>query len=290
MHLSIWLSLGILIWAIPSSARPGAKKKDQSLLWKVSSENLQRPSYILGTIHMVCPDDYLWTPAMDQALKESEKVCFELDLDDPELHRNIALGMVDASGKNLSEYFDDTTYQSLSLRLRDQYGIQMELLRNMKPVVLQTLLTSQVLDCEQPLSYESEILNLALAQEKEVLGLETAEEQVLLFDNLHVDSVIAQILRISRGMEEEKQHYARLIQLYRDQDLAGLHAMILEAGKSDLDLSGFLDFRNEKWIPRMEDHMDRSSVFFAVGAGHLWGEFGLIELLRKQGYLLEPIY
>ncbi len=289
MNLSIWLSLGMLIWALPYPAHAGAKKKGQSLLWKVSSEKLQKPSYILGTIHMVCPEDYVWTPSMDQAFQESDKVCFELDLDDPGLPRDIALGMVDASGKNLSEYFDDTTYQQLSLRLKEKFGIQIEWFRNMKPVVLQNMLTSQVLDCDQPLSYENEILKLAMSQSKEVLGLETAEEQLLLFDNLHVDSVVAQILRISMGLEEEKKNYEKMVQLYKNQDLAGLHEIIAQAGESDLDLSGFLDFRNEKWIPRIQDHMDRGAVFFAVGAGHLWGEFGLIELLRKEGYRLEPV-
>lgn len=288
MYLSIWLSLGFIIWSLPSHGKPG-DEKGQSLLWKISSDRLQKPSYILGTIHMVCPDDYLWTPGMDHALQETEKVCFELDLDDPELSRDIALGMIDASGKSLSEYFEDSTYKALAGRLEEKFGIQLEWLRNMKPVVLQNMLATRVLDCAQPLSYETEIFGLAQKQGKEILGLETADEQILLFDNLHVDSVIAQILRISHDMDEEKKNYEKLVELYRQQDLAGLHAFILHAGEGDLDLSGFLDFRNEKWIPRMIDYMDQGSIFFAVGAGHLWGEMGLIELLKKQGYRVEPV-
>lgn len=49
------------------------------------------------------------------------------------------------------------------------------------------------------------------------------------------------------------------------------------------------DERNEKWIDRMAERMDQKSIFFAVGAGHLWGEKGLIHLLKEQGYMVEPV-
>jgi uncharacterized protein YbaP (TraB family) len=62
-----------------------------------------------------------------------------------------------------------------------------------------------------------------------------------------------------------------------------------ESAKKDIDLAGFIDVRNEKWISRMGEKMDQQSVFFAVGAGHLWGEYGLIKLLRAAGYKVEPI-
>jgi uncharacterized protein YbaP (TraB family) len=50
-----------------------------------------------------------------------------------------------------------------------------------------------------------------------------------------------------------------------------------------------LDRRNRNWIPIMESAMKKSSTFFAVGAGHLAGSQGVLELLRKQGYKVKPI-
>jgi uncharacterized protein YbaP (TraB family) len=50
-----------------------------------------------------------------------------------------------------------------------------------------------------------------------------------------------------------------------------------------------LDNRNKNWIPIMQENMAKRSMFFAVGAGHLSGPFGVINLLKEQGYRLSPI-
>ena len=65
--------------------------------------------------------------------------------------------------------------------------------------------------------------------------------------------------------------------------------MIQKSKSAGNDLDAFLDERNKKWIDRMTDKMEQKSVFFAVGAGHLWGINGVINLLRKNGYTVVPV-
>ena len=82
----------------------------------------------------------------------------------------------------------------------------------------------------------------------------------------------------------------QMVEMYKRQDLQGLAKMI-----SSED-SGFAEYeelllvnRNKNWIPLMGAMMLEKPTFFAVGAGHLPGEYGVIELLRREGYTLRPL-
>src|ERR1700744_1666000 len=76
-----------------------------SLLWRISGKGLDKPSYLFGTMHLICADDFIWTSKMRESLEKSKKVCFEMDLDDPKTMMDVAAGMMDKDGKKLSSYF-----------------------------------------------------------------------------------------------------------------------------------------------------------------------------------------
>lgn len=261
----------------------------KSLLWAVSGKGMKEKSYLFGTIHLICPQDYVWTDAMKQSLNKSKEVCFEMDMDDPNIMLQIAAGMIDQSGKKLKDYFSPADYEKLERYVKDSLGMNIELFQQMKPVALQTIFTTQSSDCSAPVSYENNIMEAAKTSHKEITGLETVSEQLDLFDNLPVDSVIKEIVELLNGKNNDNGEYKKLVTAYKNQDLPALSKLIKESGASDKDLDGFLDVRNEKWVPRIIDKMDKTSVFFAVGAGHLYGEHGLIALLKKEGYTVTPI-
>ena len=71
--------------------------------------------------------------------------------------------------------------------------------------------------------------------------------------------------------------------------MPALYDTILDSSTESDNIDEFLGKRNEKWISRMVEKMDQQPVFFAVGAGHLWGDTGLISLLRNEGYTVTPV-
>ena len=132
-------------------------------------------------------------------------------------------------------------------------------------------------------------VKMAREQNKEVIGLETIEEQMKIFDDMP-DSVQAQMLmRYANEFYEQKEDFSKMIALYKAQDLQALYDQTI----SSPDIAGSEDVllfnRNQKWIPVMEDAMKESRVFFAVGAGHLAGDKGVINLLRTRGYTLKAL-
>jgi uncharacterized protein YbaP (TraB family) len=284
------ISFFMLLALIVSHTCSGKQADSNSLLWRISSKDLKKPSYLFGTIHMICKNDYIWTPVMQSTLETSEAVCFEMDLDDPAILQKVTAGMYDNTGKKLRDYFSEEDYNTMETYIRDSIGVDISGFQGLKPVALQSMFAERELGCGTPVSYEGNILEQAKKDKKEVLGLEKAEEQLDLFDNLPADTVAKQLMEaIRNGKADEQASYTRLVSVYKKQDLRELYRLMQQMKDKDFDMGGFIDARNEKWIPRMIEKMDKQSVFFAVGAGHLWGNDGLIALLRKAGYKVEPI-
>lgn len=288
--MKIWPRLFLMLVCIVAGQPAFSKHQTaKSLLWRISSKEMKKPSFLFGTMHLICPQDYFWTDSMQSTLHRSDIVCFEMDLDAPDIYLQVAKGMINNEDKKLSDYFTEEQYNDLKQYLADSVGVDISVFQMMKPVALQTMLAERSLACSAPVSYEANIMQLAKQENKEIIGLESPGEQFDLFDNLPADSVVKDVMNIIKGKDDSKELYGKLMTAYKNQDLPALHELIEESGKKDLDLAGFLDNRNEKWIPRMAEKMDQGSIFFAVGAGHLWGSYGVINLLRKSGYTVEPV-
>lgn len=266
-----------------------AQTDNNSLLWRISGKGISKPSYLFGTMHLICRSDYLWTAAMQQSLDKSEKVCFEMDLDDQNTIMQSAAGLMDNTGKKLSDYFTTEQYAKLKKYVHDTVGIDIALMENLKPVALQTLLGSQSPFCNDPVSYEDSIMRLAQNQDKEILGLEAPKEQLDALASIPIDTVIKELMSAIDDNAADDGEYKALVDAYKSQNLDALHSQMVNSQELQAQLGVFLDDRNKRWIPRMSGQMKNTSIFFAVGAGHLWGDNGVISLLRKNGYKVEPL-
>ncbi|MGN6568785.1 MAG: TraB/GumN family protein [Flavipsychrobacter sp.] len=272
-----------------AQAQSKAHNDNKSLLWRISGKHMSKPSYLFGTMHLICSSDYIWTQQMEHSLDSSDEVCFELDMDDPSVMMQVAAAMISTDGKSIKDYLTDDQYKLLKKYAEENLHLDMSVLNQMKPVALQMLFSEQVINCDTPVSYEERIMAIAKDEKKNVTGLEEAKEQIALLDEMPVDSAIQDIVRAIKAHTETDTEYEKMVALYKKQDIPGLYRLIKQSKDAGLDMGDFLDKRNKKWIERIVDRMDQHSVFFAVGAGHLWGEKGLIALLRKEGYTIEPV-
>ena len=280
-----------LLLLLPAIIGYGQKKdkSQQSLLWKITGKGLAKPSYLFGTIHLICPSDYIWTSKMKKSLAESDKVCFELDLDDRELMSAASDGLMDTSGKTLKDYFTQQQYKQVKRFVKDSVGMDIALFGHMKPVALESVISMKVTHCPNPVSYEDSIMRIAKKAHKEILGLEVPSEQISVLESLPADSVAKEILDDVEHFAKNKEEYQAMVNAYRKQDLPALYALITGTKGLGESQGEFLDDRNTKWIPRMTSKMEKSSIFFAVGAGHLLGDNGVITLLQRAGYTVEMV-
>jgi uncharacterized protein YbaP (TraB family) len=273
------------------NVKTGQKAEGQSLTWKISGKGLQTPSYLLGTIHMICKEDFFWTSAMQHALDKSEKVCMEMDLDDPALQMKVSMGLMLPAGKSLKDFFTEDDYEKVAQYIQDKMGMPMMIMEKMKPVALLTLMASKNIGtCDDTESYEAKIMKMASESNKELIGLESADDQLKVLENMNIDSVTKYVVKtIEDNGKEASELLQQLTTAYKAQDLQALHQLIIQSKEYSANLDELLYDRNAKWIPVMEETMKAQPTLFAVGAGHLWGEKGVIDLLRSQGYTVEPL-
>ena len=272
-----------------SGCKAQKKTDDKSLLWRVSGKGLSQPSYVFGTIHLLCPDDYVWTDAMRKSLKSCKEVCFELDMDDPAVLMSAMSDIKSADGKPLKSYFAPDEYERLDHFVKDTLHADLAQMQEMKPVMLQSLFMMKAVSCAMPVSYEANIMLEAKKDKKEIVGLELPKEQTDLLNSLPDDTVAKSLIQMTDSFAASKMQYQQMLSAYKAQDLPALFHIIQDSKELGDDMSAFLDERNKRWIPRMKPKMEKAPVFFAVGAGHLWGDNGVISLLRKAGYIVEPI-
>ncbi len=269
------------------------KTVDQnSLLWKISGNGLKQPSYVFGTVHLICREDYFWNPVMEDAFKSAEKICMEMDMDDPSLQMTMATGMMDQSGKKLSSYFTPEDYKRLEAYASERVKeVPVSFLEMMKPAAVWTVLVMLQYNCPEVKSYEGELVNKAKESNKEILGLETADEQLDFLLGMPDSEVIEAINDIVQGKDKAEldAQFTDMINAYKKQELNRLYELSDLETAMKMDKVKFLDNRNQNWIPKMKDMMAKQATFFAIGAAHLPGKTGVLELLKTAGYTVEPV-
>jgi uncharacterized protein len=266
-----------------------AAKLEKALLWEISGKGLSQPSYLYGTIHAICPQDLVLTEAVKAKLKSSGQLSLEIDMDDPNMMAAMMqeVGMKD--GQHLRALVTEAQYSRLQTYFSQQIGMDLNLVETWKPLMLSSLMMLKMVDC-QPQSYEATFMKMAQEQGKEVIGIETVAAQLAAFDKIPYKMQAQMLVESLDKMEENKALFQRLIALYKQQDLEGFQQVFKEASAEMENFSEVLLVeRNKRWIPVMEQEAREKPTFFAVGAGHLGGDAGLIQLLRKAGYQVKPV-
>jgi len=192
----------------------------------------------------------------------------------------------------LSDLLTDEDYRLVS-DFFDQIGIPLFFLERIKPMFLTVFSSTDLFggnfNMESLKSYEIELMEKAKTRGKDITGLESMDYQLSIFDSIpygyQADMLVASI----HESQSENSMLDTLIHYYLLQDLPMLDKLINEDGSVDKYKDLLIDNRNKSWIPVMEAMMKKGPVFFAVGAGHLGGDVGIIRLLKDKGYNLEPI-
>lgn len=271
---------------------------DNSLLWEISGKDLKKPSYLFGTIHMIPEHMFFWTPAMEKYFSMAEEVVFELDVNEMNDMGNM-MGMMQhlfmQNDTTLSDLLTVEEYALVSGHFQ-KMGLPLFLFEKMKPFFLTVFLSEDLskgsLEDGALKSYEIELNNKAVSAGKPTSGLETIEFQASMFDKIpYTDQAKMLIQMLESDEKSDDSQMDVMLSMYTQQEIEKLGSMINDqSDDSGLDWQEDLLFmRNRNWIDLMVPMMKEKSVFFAVGAGHLPGEAGVLHLLRKRGYIIKPL-
>lgn len=272
-----------------------AQNKDSlssSLLWEIKGKKVNSPSYIMGTMHLIPKEKFLFPDHVETKLRNSEVLVMEIG--GISEGANVVQYMMLDTG-NVFNYFSDSQLDSLFRYTEEELGYNEEKMRmmfsKMKPLVIMQLLTKDAFG-ENPESYELTLEEIAKEDSLKILGLETVEQQVAIFDKISIDDQVDILITSLRAEYSETNSSASntIVDVFLSQNIDSIYHYTTS---SEADMKAmekdFLTDRNENWIPQIRKLIKKNKCFIAVGAAHLGGPNGVIELLRKEGYELIPV-
>lgn len=265
-----------------------AQEIENALLWKIEGKGIET-SYIYGTMHALC--DATLNEQVEEALYSTQVVVLEIDMDSPTLQADMMQSMMLPKEESISKYLNDEDAIILDEFLATHTSMKLAKVNNMAPLMIESLLIPATLDCPIQ-SIEINLMAHAKAEQEEVLGLETVEDQMNVFNEIPLkEQVTALVKKAKEGIENEKVLLIKMQEKYANQDVTGLmHLMYEDAGEFMENSEVILEKRNRNWIPRMLEISADRSAFYGVGAAHLAGANGVVNLLRQQGYEVTPIF
>jgi uncharacterized protein len=144
--------------------------------------------------------------------------------------------------------------------------------------------------CAAPSSYETTFVSIATNLKKPIEGLESVEDQVAALSKAPIEKQAEDLYKMALEPEKSLAQFKELVAVYKMQDSEKLTGFIAKQSADNPDFTNdLLDARNKNWIPKIEKMMKEQPTFFAVGGGHLGGENGVVNLLRKQGYTVTAV-
>ncbi|WP_040669957.1 TraB/GumN family protein [Nitritalea halalkaliphila] len=262
--------------------------QENTLLWKVSGNGLSAPSYVFGTMHVLCDGTIAENPELVAAWEASERLVIELNPADPKLLQEMQQLSVNPGFANIYMDLPEADRQLLDSFFTENFGAGLAQMGVLKPFVLSSMLVTTYLPCEEMFTLEPHFVELAKAREIEVVSLETVASQMGIFDEIPQDFQVEELVKTLRD-DKGQEEFANMLALYMSGDVLGLYAQMIESELLQQYQDLVLDNRNLAWIPDLEKLFSQGSSFVAVGAGHLPGELGVLQLLRDRGYTVEAI-
>lgn len=259
-----------------------------TLLYSIKGKGAHT-SYLFGTIHLIADSAFYFPAKLEKTLAKTDELILEIsDISD----REKALTMLHLDSGSVFDLFTPEQADSIVNWGAQSLRMSPEAFRKgfskMKPFALLQI-GAQAMMKGPVRYYELELISKANANGQRIGGLETMEYQLSLFENLP-DSVLRDmILDGLRFPDKSLKINREMTALYADQDVEGLARLIVGSEELSGSTEALIYRRNRNWIPVMTQLMTTQSCFFAVGAGHLGGEKGVIQLLKDAGYTVTPV-
>ena len=275
------------------------------LLWKVSGNGLNKPSYLFGTCHVATVKMTDSIPGFNDALTNCDAVYGEIEKGDIAGAQQAMMAAIMApADSTLSKVIDQTSLAKADsvFRATTQGMVSISQLETLKPAYVSTQLALIMIMQSFPGFNPMEQIDFAIQGKasqlgKELGGFETTEYQLNILYGKPISEQAESLVRTLAKLESAKASGIALAEAYKKQDLNGVfNCIIKEQNDSDepewkkqRSIDELIYNRNAAWAKKLQELMPEKSLLVVVGAGHLPGERGLIDLLQKAGYTVEPM-
>lgn len=259
------------------------------LLYELKSKDGLKTSYLYGTIHLMPADKFEISSTLKNAIVSSKTLAMEVDLNmDFATKIELIKETMLPEGKTLQDITTPEEFQTIYRYWVENQGKSKRKFKKyarLKPFFFSSMLLQE--DIKHSKSYEMEFNKLALKQEMKIMGLESPNAQMQTINTVSYSDQVKMLL----DEIKKPQEYDAMLTHYLKEDIEALYEDIIEESEGFPNfVENFLNKRNRQWISILEKQLEKEATFVAVGAGHLPGENGVLNLLKLRGYSLKPIY
>ena len=259
-------------------------------MWEIKGPQQIKSSYIFGTMHLMDEAHFYFPKKLEKLVSTVDAVCLEIgDVQHTLINPELLMLKEGSFLAKLTEKQMDSLCSWAKIQLlmeKDQFIANFS---KAKPfLIFQLILQNELPNYLQSQEIKMEEM-LATKKKKTTIGLETIESQLTLFDSLPVNSQINLIMTELADVSNVLTNFKLTQENYLMQDVDKIHEELMKDIQDPYFNFKFIDERNASWIEKIKKLTANQSILFAVGAGHLGGEKGVLKLLEKEGFTISPI-
>ena len=263
-------------------------------VWRVTDG--ESTVYLGGTVHLLRPEDYPLPEEFDQAYEGSSALFFETDIssmNELSVQAQILQQLSYSDGRTLKDVLDTEVYAALETYTAG-VGMPLMMLEHFKPGMIVS--TLQVLEFQRmgftPQGVDAFFNTQALTDGKSLGALETLDEQIGFLAAMGEGNESEFIMMSLEDLDRTAKLMDQMIGAWRTGDSEALRTLFVDdmLERAPAVYDSLLRQRNLRWIPQIEAMFDDPEIeFVLVGAAHLVGADGIVELLRARGYVVSKL-
>ena len=284
----------IIVGLIYTVSNLFGQERYNSLCWKISGNDLKKTSYLYGTFHTQDERVFEFKKGVKKAFNKADIYAMELNMDSIDRGAMMQAMLMD-SNKTLKTLLPKDDYQLVNQFFIDSIGMSLFMFDKMQPFMATQMVATKDLNKDRESALDMYWFKEAKKKGKELVGLETMTEQINVFKSIPVEEQAEELVQaVKEYGKEETLNINDMVEVYQSGDLDKLMEVMDEysedspVGSAEFN-ERFLYSRNIIMADRVIQYLGKGSVFMAVGAAHLPGEKGVIELLRAKGYKVEVL-
>lgn len=262
---------------------------DHKLLWKISSPELDQESYLYGTMHIRDPKVFNFSDSVYLKIKECKYFALEVHPD-----TMIKSMIVDPFNSSINKVFEERLFEEelndedlaiLKNEVRKKTGLELDNFSkdniDLIPLFIRKLFKKGK---DKNTFLDAHLYHIAKILEKNIVGLESiSDHRRSIRSFTSSDSARANLPKLLKRSKASKKIYEDMIDVYSEGKIEELHAF----GKFDKD--SILSYRNHVMVGNSLPYIKDGGIFMAVGAAHLLGPNGMLNLLEEEGYKVQPV-
>lgn len=278
--------------AVAKPVPPATRVAGKHMLFKVRGPN-GATVYLLGSVHLLTPEAGKLPAEVDSAFSRAKIVAFETSIDSVQAHAPEFFAKARyANGATLRSSLTPASVPKVDSIVRS-YGLTLDVVNQFKPWFVALALSQAVMQkagFAPQFGVDIQINEKAKAAKKRIIGLEGLDVQLNMFDRFSNADQERMILT-AKSPEGAAKELEQIKTAWLNGDSEGLEAVYRDSQDETPDMHAILvDDRNVNWLPRIDELVNgKDDALVVVGAAHLIGKKGLLELLRAKGYQVEQL-